>query len=76
MGSGIKFNEIESDMGTCFPIQVVVSVCLYESSLTQMDSKSKSAKFLKIFSSFLYGILKASNFSKSVSRKHFLGKYV
>ena len=68
MGSGIKFDKIETDMGTCFPIHVVVSVCLYEfASLTQMDSKSNIAKFLNSFCSLQYGMLNASNFSKSVS---------
>ena len=67
MGSVIKFDEIETDTGTCFPIHVVVSVCLYDSSLTQMDSKSNIAKFLNIFYSFLYGMSNASNLSKTVS---------
>ena len=49
MGSGIKFDDIETDIGTCFPIHVVVSVCLYDSSLTQKDSKSNIAKFLNSF---------------------------
>ena len=57
MGSWIKFDEIETDMGTCFPIHVVVLVCLYEfASLTQMDSKSNIAGFLNSFCFFLYGI--------------------
>ena len=69
MGSGIKFDEIETDIGTCFPIHVVVSVCLYESSsLTQMDSTSIIAKFLNSFCSILYGMLNASIFSKSGSQ--------
>ena len=64
MGSGIKFDEIETDMGTCSLIDVVVSVCLYEfASLTQMDSKSNIAKFLNRFCSLLYGMLNASIFS-------------
>ena len=67
MGSGIKCDEVEADIGTSFPIHVVVSVCLYESSLTQMDSKSNIEEFLDSFCSFLHGILNASNFSKSVS---------
>ena len=46
MGSGIRFDEIETRIGTCFPIYFVVSVSLYVSSLTQIDSKSKTAKFL------------------------------
>ena len=50
MASGIKFDEIETDMSTCFPIHVVVSVCFYEfASLKQTDSKSNNAKFLKCF---------------------------
>ena len=64
IGSGIKFDEIETDIGTCLPIHGVVSVCLYESCLTQMDSKSNTAKFLKSFCSFLNGIMNASNFSE------------
>ena len=68
MGSGIEFDEIETDMGTCFPNHVVVSVCLYDfASFTQMDSKSKFAKFLNSFCSVLYGMLKDSNFAKTVS---------
>ena len=71
--SGIKFDEIETDIGTCFPIHVVVSVRLYESSLTQMDSKSNIAKFLTSFWSSVYAKLNAFKFSKTVSnRKHFL----
>ena len=46
MGSGIGFDEIETDMGTSFPIHFVVSVSLYDFLLTQIDSKSKTAKFL------------------------------
>ena len=79
MGSGIKIDEIETDMGTCFPIQIVVSVCLYEfASLTQMDSKPNIAKFLNSFCSFLYGMLNAFNFPKAFLsvRNHSLGKYV
>ena len=68
MGPGIKFDEIETDIGTCFPIHVVVSVCLYEfASLTQMDSKSNIAEFLNSFCSLLYGMLNAFNSSKGVS---------
>ena len=43
MGSSIRFDEIETDVGTCFPIQFVVSVSLYISSLTQIDSEIKMA---------------------------------
>ena len=61
------FDEIYTDIGTCFPIHFVVSVSLYVSSLTEIDSKSETAKFLNNFWSSLYGILKESNFSKKVS---------
>ena len=67
MGSGIRFDETETDIGTCFSIRLVVSVALYIPSLMQIDSKSKTAKFLNNFCSSLYGILKESNFSKRVS---------
>ena len=73
MGSGIKFDEIEADLGTCFSIHVVVSFCLYEfASFTQMDSMSNFANFLNSFCSVLYSMLIASNFSKSVSHIQFL----
>ena len=49
MGSGIRFDETETDIGTCFPIHFAVSVALYVSSLTQIDSKSKTAKFSTTF---------------------------
>ena len=66
MSFGIMFDGIETDIGTGFPIHVVVSVCLYESFLRPMDSKSNNAKFLNSFCSFLFGIMNASNFSKTV----------
>ena len=53
--NGLTFDEIETDIGTCLPIQIVVSVCLYESSLTQKDSKSNIAKFFNSFSHFHMG---------------------
>ena len=49
MASGIRFDEIETDVGTCFLIHLVVSVSVYVSSLTQLDSKSKTTKFLNNF---------------------------
>ena len=45
MGSGIRFDEIETDIGTSFPTHFVVLVSLYVSSLTQIDSKSKTEVF-------------------------------
>ena len=37
----IKLDEIDTDIGTCSPIQVVVSVSMNLSSCTQIGSKSK-----------------------------------
>ena len=45
----IRFEDIETDIGTCLPIQVVVSVFLNFSSGIQIDSKSKTARLLKSF---------------------------
>ena len=49
MVSGIRFDEIETYIGTCFPVHFVVSASLYVSSITQVDSKSETAKFVKTF---------------------------
>ena len=49
IGMAIRFEDIETDIETCLPIQVVVSVFLNFSSGIQIDSKSKTAKFLKSF---------------------------
>ena len=53
IGYSTKFEEIDTDIGTCFPIQLVVFVSLKVSSWTQMDSKSNVAKFLKSFCSLV-----------------------
>ena len=47
IGLPIRFEDIETDIGTCLPIQVVVSVFLNFSSGIQIDSKSKTARLLK-----------------------------
>ena len=49
MGSYIRFDEIENDIGTCLPIQVFVPVFLIFSSGIQKNSKSKTARLLNIF---------------------------
>ena len=49
MVSAISFDEIETNKGALFPINFVVSVSLYVSNLTQIDSKSKTAEFLNNF---------------------------
>ena len=63
MGSGIKFDEIETDKGTCLPTHVAVSVCLYDTN----GLKVKNYQTLEQLYLFLYWMLSASNFSKSVS---------
>ena len=47
------FEEMDTDNVTCFPIQFVVFVSLKVSSWTEIDSKSKIAKFLKSFRSLV-----------------------
>ena len=47
IGSAIRFEDIETYIGICLPIQVVVSVFLSFSSGIQIDSKSKTAKSVK-----------------------------
>ena len=49
IGSAIRFEDIETGMGTCLPVQVVVSEFLNFSSGIQIDSKSKTAKLVKSF---------------------------
>ena len=48
-GMAIKIEDIETETGTCLPIQIVVSVFLNFSPEIQIDSKSKTARFLKSF---------------------------
>ena len=50
-GSSIKLEEIETDIGSCFPIQVVLFVSFSSSGGAQIDSKSRIAKFLSSFRS-------------------------
>ena len=53
MGSPIRFDDIETEIGKRFPIQVVVCVSFSFSVETQMDSKSNIARLFKksLFSS-------------------------
>ena len=60
IGLAIRFEDIETDIGTCLPIQVVVSVFLNFSSGIQIDSKSKTK------------VLKLSFENKSVRKNLFL----
>ncbi len=68
IGSSTRFEEIYTDIGTCFPIQVVVFVSLKDSSWTQIDLKLNLAKFSDSFCSLVYLITKESSLSKRVSR--------
>ena len=43
MGLSSKLDEIDTDMVSCFPIQVIDSVGFSSSDGTQIDSKSKIA---------------------------------
>ena len=49
IGSFTRFEEMETEMGICFPIHFLVSVSLKLSSCTQIDSKSKESDFWKVF---------------------------
>ena len=49
IGLAIRFEDIETDIGTCLPIQVVVSVFLIYFSSIQIDSKSKTTRLVKSF---------------------------
>ena len=66
IGMAKRFEDIETDTGTCLPIQVVVSVFSSFSSGIQIDSKSKTARLLKSFSSSVYWILNKSSYSITV----------
>ena len=46
IGMAIRFEDIETDFGTCLPIQVIVYVFLNFPSGIQIDSKSKTARIL------------------------------
>ena len=49
IGLAIRFEKIETDIGSCLPIQVVVSVFFNFSSGIQIDSQSKTARLVKSF---------------------------
>ena len=74
MDSSIRFDDIETKIGTCFPIQVVVFVSFNSSVGTQIVSKSKIARLLKSLLSSETGRLNPSSFLEAHTRS--LGKYV
>ena len=67
MGLSSKLYEIDTDMGSCFPIQVIVLIGLNSSDDMQIDSKSKIATFLNKVCSLMYSILNPSSFSNNIS---------
>ena len=58
VGLSSKLDEIDTNMGSCFPIHVVVSVGFSSSDGRQNYSKSKMATLLKKACSLLHSILK------------------
>ena len=68
LGSSTRFQEMDTDIWTCFLIQIVVFVNLTVSFWTETDSKSVIAKYLKSFCSLVYLIPKESSLSKRVFR--------
>ena len=74
MGSSIKFKDIETEIGKCFPIQLVVCVSFSSSVGTQIDSKSKIARFLKSSLSSETGRFDPSSFWNEAHTRS-LGKY-
>ena len=65
IGSPTRFEEMEIDIKTCFPGQVVVFVSLEISSRTQTDSMPNVAIFFESFCWLVYLIPKESSLSKS-----------
>ena len=61
MGFSSKLDEIDTDMGSCFPMQVIVSVGFNSSDGTQIDSKTKMATFLNKVCSLVYSIMNPSS---------------
>ena len=66
--SSTRFEEMDTDINTCFPVQIIVFVSLKVSSWTQLDLKSNSAKFLKRYILPKYLKPKESSLSKSIFR--------
>ena len=68
MGSSIRFDDTETEIRTCFPIQVVICVSFSSSVGTQIDLSSKIAGLLKSMLSSETGILNPSSFSNKFSQ--------
>ena len=75
MGSSTRFDDIETEIGACFPIQVAVCVAFSSSVGTPIDLKSKVARLLKSWLSSETGTLNPSTFPTRFCGVHtrFLG---
>ena len=62
-GTSTRFNEMETDIGTCLSKHVAVFVSLKFSYLTQLDLNSIVAKLVKSFRLLVYLIPKESSLS-------------
>ena len=67
IGMAIRFEEIETDIGPCLPIEVAVLFLNFSSGI-QIGSKSKTARLSKSFWSSVFWISIESSLSKSFSR--------
>ena len=66
----MKLDENDTDMGSCFPIQVIVFVGFNSPDGTQTVSKSKMAIFFSNkVCTLVYSLSNSSNFSNNVSRR-------
>ena len=74
MGLSSKLNEIDTEIGSCFPIQFTSFVGVSSSDGMQNDSKSKMATFWNKVFSLIYSIKNTSIFLNEVyvKCKHFL----
>ena len=69
MGLSGKLDEIDTDMSSIFPIQVIVCVGFSFWEGTQIDLRPKMETFLNKFCSFVYSIVNRSSFSNNVFRR-------
>ena len=61
-GLSSKLHEIDTHTGSCFPVQMIVSVGFSSSDGTQIDSKLKIATIVNKFCSLVYSISNSSSF--------------
>ena len=68
-GFSCKLNEIETEVGSCFSIQNIVSIVLTLRSVRNLTQKLKNRVFFNKVWSRVYSILKPSGFSNNLSPK-------